>query len=95
MSASRELLHKAALLYGKFGVVAVAGDDGVFLRFAFFVLHAEGVAFVVDQKNLDLAIGTVVLVVGGAIGEDVFVADGLVDRGRRCRGVRPGRWGRS
>jgi len=37
------------------------------------------VAFVVDQEDLDLAIATIVLVVGGAIGEDVLVADGVVD----------------
>ena len=47
--------------------------------FAFFILHAEGVAFVIDQENLDFAIGAVVLVVGGAVSEDVLVADGLVD----------------
>ena len=28
------------LFDGEFGVVAVASDDGVLLRFAFFVLHA-------------------------------------------------------
>ena len=51
------------------------------MGFTFFVLHAEGVAFVVDQEDFDLAVGAVVLVVGGAIGEDVLVADGLVDLG--------------
>ncbi len=51
------------------------------MGFSLFVLHAERVAFVVDQKNFDLAVGAVVLVVGGAVGEDVLVADGLVDLG--------------
>jgi hypothetical protein len=69
------------LLDWELRVVTVAGDDGVFLGFAFFVLHAEGVAFVVYEKDLDLAIATVVLVVGGAVGEDVLVADGVVDLG--------------
>src|SRR5580700_11098710 len=62
-----------ALLDGEFGVVAVAGYDGVLLGMAFFVLHAEGVAFVVDQEDLDLAVAAVVLVVGGAVGKDVLV----------------------
>lgn len=51
------------------------------MRFALFVLHAKGVPFVVDEEDLDLAIGAVALVVGGAVGEDVLVADGLVDLG--------------
>lgn len=55
------------------------------MGFSLFVLHAEGVAFVVDQKNFDLAVGAVVLVVGGAVGEDVLVADGLVDLGEDVR----------
>ncbi len=67
------------LLDGEFGAVAVAGDDGVLEGFAFFVLHAEGVAFVVDELDFDAAVGAVVLGVGGAVGEDVLVADGLVD----------------
>ena len=69
------------LLDGEFGVVAVAGDDGVFQGFALFVLHLEGVAFVVDEEDFDLAVGAVVFVVGGAVGEDVLVADGVVDLG--------------
>src|SRR5205807_1925760 len=73
--------HGPTLFDGEFGVVAVAGDDGVLLGVAFFVLHAQGVAFVVDQKDLDLAVAAVVLVVGGAVGEDVLVADGVVDLG--------------
>ncbi len=39
----REYISKkrcARLFHGKLGVVAVTGDDGVLLRFAFFVLHA-------------------------------------------------------
>jgi len=67
------------LFDGEFGVVAVAGDDGVLLGVALFVLHAEGMAFVVDQEDLDLAVTAVVFGVGGAVGEDVFVADGVVD----------------
>jgi len=51
------------------------------LWFAFFVLHPKGVTFIVDQKNLDLAIGSIVFVIGGAVGEDVLVTDGLVDLG--------------
>jgi hypothetical protein len=74
-------LRSGALLDGEFGVVAVAGDDRVLLGFAFFVLHAQGVAFVVDQEDLDLAVAAVVLVVGGTVGEDVLVADGVVDLG--------------
>ena len=71
---------KCRLLFdGKFGVVAVAGDDSVLLRMAFFVLHAEGVALVVDEEDFDVAIAAVVLVIGGAVGEDVLVADGIVD----------------
>ncbi len=70
-----------SLFDGEFGVVAVAGDDGVLLGLAFFVLHAEGMAFVVDQEDLDLAVAAVVFVVGGAVGEDVLVADGVVDLG--------------
>ena len=73
------------LLDGEFGVVAVAGNDGVFLRFAFLVLHAEGVAFVVDQEDFDVAVAAVVFVVGGAVGEDVLVADGVVDMGEDLR----------
>ena len=38
-------------------------------------------AFVVDQQDLDVAVAAVVLVVGGAVGEDVLVADGVVDLG--------------
>ncbi len=37
-------------------------------------------AFVVDQKNFDLTIAAIVFGVGGAVGEDVLVADGVVDR---------------
>ena len=81
------------LFDGEFGVVAVAGDDGVLQGFVLFVLHAEGVAFVVDEEDFDLAVGAVVFGVGGAVGEDVLVADGVVDLWRRCRGARPGRWG--
>ena len=64
-----------------FGFVAVAGDDGVLEGLMFLVLHLKGVAFVVDQHDLDLAVGSVVVVVGGAVGEDVLVADGVVDLG--------------
>jgi len=39
----------------------------------------EGVAFVVDEGDLDAAIAAVIFVVGGAVGEDVLVADGVVD----------------
>ena len=35
--------------------------------------------FVVDQEDLDLAVAAVVFVVGGAVGEDVLVADGVID----------------
>ena len=72
---------QASLLDGEFGVVAVAGDDGVLLRFAFFVLHAQGVALVVDEEDLDVAVAAVIFVVRGAVGEDVLVADGVVDCG--------------
>jgi len=44
-----------------------------------FVLHLERVTFVVDQLDLDMAIGTIVLVVGGAIGQDILVANRIVD----------------
>ncbi len=68
------------LLDGKLCVVTVTGYDRVLLWFALFVLHAERVAFVVDQEDFDLAVGSVVLVVGGAVGEDVLITDGVVDR---------------
>lgn len=77
--SSHQPLLRTRLLDGEFSVVAIAGDNGVLLRLAFFILHAEGVAFVVDEEDLDLAVAAVVLVVGGAVGEDVLVADGLVD----------------
>ena len=64
-----------------FCFVAVAGYDGVLEGFVFFVLHLEGVAFVVDEGDFDLTVGAVVAVVGGAVGEDVLVADGVVDGG--------------
>ncbi len=70
---------RSELFDGEFGVVAVAGDDGVLLGFAFFVLHAQWMAFVVDQKDFDLAVGAVVFGVGGTVGQDVLVADGVVD----------------
>jgi len=44
-----------------------------------FVLHLKGVAFVVDEHDLDLAIRAVILVVCGAIGEEVLISDGVVD----------------
>jgi hypothetical protein len=69
------------LFDGEFGVVSVAGNDGVLLRLSLFVCHAEGMAFVVDEKDLDLAIAAVVVGVGGTVGEDVLVADGVVDLG--------------
>src|SRR5258706_16345436 len=47
------------LFDGEFGVVAVAGDDGVLVGVTLFVLHAEGVAFVVDEGDFDLAVAAV------------------------------------
>ena len=57
-----------------------------------FVLHLQGMALVIDQEDLDLAVGAVVLVVGGAIGEDVLVADGVVDL-REVSGSSPWKMG--
>jgi len=62
-----------------FGAVAVTGDYGVLQGLVFLVLHLEGVAFVVDQFDLDVAIGSVIFVVGRTIGKDVLVADRVVD----------------
>ena len=67
------------------GFVAVASDYGVFERFVLFVLHLEGMAFIVDQQDFDLAVGAIVFVVRWAIGEDVLVADGVVDLGEDVR----------
>ena len=69
------------LFDGLLSFVAVAGYDGVFEGFLFLVLHLEWVAFVIDEEDFDLAVGAVVLVIGGTIGEDVLVADGVVDGG--------------
>jgi hypothetical protein len=69
------------LFDGEFGFVAIAGYDGVLEGLVFFVLHAEGMAFVVDEQDFDLAIGAVIFGVGGAVGEDVLVADGVADGG--------------
>jgi hypothetical protein len=69
------------LFDGEFGFVAVAGYDGILEGLVFFVLHAEGMAFVVDEQDFDLAIGAVIFGVGGAVGEDVLVADGVADGG--------------
>ena len=77
-----QFLRRCGWLFdGEFGFVAVTGDDGIFEGLVFFVLHAEGMAFVVDKQNFDLAIGAVVFGVGGTVGEDVFVADGVADGG--------------
>ena len=62
-----------------FGVVAVAGDDRIFEGLVFFVLHLQGFAFTVDERYFDLAVAAVVAVVGGAVGEDVLVADGVIN----------------
>ena len=64
------------------GLVSVAGNDRVFQRLALFVLHLQWVTFVVDQDDFDLAIGAVVRRVGGAVGKQVLVADGVVDLGK-------------
>ena len=42
-------------------------------------------ALVVDEEDFDVAVTAVVFGVGGAVGEDVLVADGVVDLGEDVR----------
>ena len=64
-----------------FGFVAVTRYDGILEGFVLFVLHLQGFPFEVDEGDFDLAVGPVVAIVGGAVGDDVLVADGVVDLG--------------
>src|ERR1700722_3399793 len=83
MSGAHTLVEmRRLLLFDRIlGVVAVAGYDGIFERLLLFVLHLQRLALVVYKQYLNVAVGAVVLVVGGLVGEDVLVADGVVDGG--------------
>ncbi len=72
-------LSLPALLHFLLGAIAVAGDDVVFQRLVLLVLHAQRLAFVVHQLHAQLALGAVLLGVGGAVDQLVLGADVLVD----------------
>ena len=81
-------LFPCRLLHFLAGAVSVARDDVVLQRLVLLVLHAQRVPFVVDQFDAQLAIGAVLLGVGGMVDELVLRADVLVDVARRSRASR-------
>jgi hypothetical protein len=85
---------RAGLLHFLLGAIAFAGDDVVFERLVLLVLDAQRLAFVVHQLHAQLAIGAVLLGVGGPVDQLVFGADVLVDLLEKMSGISPEKRGK-
>src|SRR6185437_5883766 len=72
---------RVGLLDCGLGAVAVAVDELILQRLVLLVLHAQRLAFIVDELHVELVVSAVLLDVRGLINDFIFGANHGVDGG--------------